>query len=800
MAVSRKDRNYIRDFGSTKSVRQLARELALSRDEVRQVLEELKQKGELKSEAPHPRLPILYEKSALSKTDYLWAAITAVSSFAVYLLTLAPDITGEDSGELITAAYTLGICHPPGYPLWCILGKLFTIIIPFGTIAYRVNFMSAFFAAWTIFFLFLVIRKITGNRIIAASASLVFAFSYEFWSQTTIAEVYTLDTFFVTASLLTILVWDENRSKRFLYVLALLCGLGCTNHHTMGPISLVFAGYVLLKARRGQINLKVVGICALLFTAMLSVYLYLPIRARANPYMNWGNPATMKNFLNHVMRAQYQKPAAEIYSHPFTEPGHITVHNWERFWRQIGIYGSEYVRQFRWFLFWLPILGLWAHLHRRKLDFFFFFSIFLLTSLGFIIYVDFNPERESIIFKDFLFIPSYIIATLWLGVALHWLLKALVNKTNWKWAHIGAPAAMLLLPTVNLFGNYYENDKSRYYFAIDYGNAIFDSMEEKAIIVPDLDHRIFTLLYFQGVLGMRPDVTIANKYGCIEEDLYRELIKKAEEAGKRDEIIPREKIEEHIILKNQNRPVYFPNAPIPSLPAEFAEVPEGLLFRVVRKADLPKYQKKVSGEYWKRYRFRNFGDARVARDLSADMIIIDYHYMRALSYYEEGKKREALQEIDKLRESAEGLKYLLNNLGNTLAMWGLYKEAIEFYEKALSCNPYYLNALCNAAKTYLLLKDYENCLKYLNRAFQVDPNHLDSQVIFAQMCIAKGKFDEAIYRLESIIGRSPGYFLPYRLLGFIYLNAKKDVGKASELFRKSLELNPNQADVRQLLQ
>ena len=70
--------------------------------------------------------------------------IVFLTSFYTYLHTLCPSVYVGDSGELITAAYTLGICHPPGYPVYCILGKIATIIFPYGNIAFRVNLVSVF--------------------------------------------------------------------------------------------------------------------------------------------------------------------------------------------------------------------------------------------------------------------------------------------------------------------------------------------------------------------------------------------------------------------------------------------------------------------------------------------------------------------------------------------------------------------------------------------------------------------------------------------------------------------------------
>jgi len=65
-----------------------------------------------------------------------WAlpVITGFGVFLIYLRTLAPSVVGGDTGELITVAYKMGVAHPPGYPLFTLLAKLFTFI-PFGTIA-----------------------------------------------------------------------------------------------------------------------------------------------------------------------------------------------------------------------------------------------------------------------------------------------------------------------------------------------------------------------------------------------------------------------------------------------------------------------------------------------------------------------------------------------------------------------------------------------------------------------------------------------------------------------------------------
>ena len=128
----------------------------------------------------------LYPGSYLDRAGPLAAAAI---SFAVYLWTLAPTVTGEDSGELIAAAYTLGIPHPPGYPLWCLLAKAFIQCVPYGEIAWRVNVMSAVFASLTVYVAGLIVLHLTRNRLAAFGGPMALAFSLEFWEQSVIAEV-----------------------------------------------------------------------------------------------------------------------------------------------------------------------------------------------------------------------------------------------------------------------------------------------------------------------------------------------------------------------------------------------------------------------------------------------------------------------------------------------------------------------------------------------------------------------------------------------------------------------------------
>ena len=95
----------------------------------------------LPASAPAPVPPLF------RKIDWLTFAITFGIVWTVYLLTLAPELTLEDSGELVTGAFYAGIPHPPGYPVWTIYSWLWTALLPIGNMAWRVSVGQAFSGA-----------------------------------------------------------------------------------------------------------------------------------------------------------------------------------------------------------------------------------------------------------------------------------------------------------------------------------------------------------------------------------------------------------------------------------------------------------------------------------------------------------------------------------------------------------------------------------------------------------------------------------------------------------------------------
>lgn len=232
----------------------------------------------------------------------LVGAVVGAGAFLLYLSTLAPTVLEFeppetfDSPMLQASAYTLGIGHPTGYPTYMILTHLFTYL-PFEDPGYRTNLASAAYAVVAVGAVYGAGLLLSRRIFAAAAGALAFAVSPTFWSQATIAEVYTLNALFIALVLFVLLLWREHRRDRHLLLAAFLTGLSLTHHLTSAlllPAALLF---VFLTDGRRLTDAKLLLKGAGLFLVGLTPYLYLPLRAAMEAPLNEADPSTPGRFL-----------------------------------------------------------------------------------------------------------------------------------------------------------------------------------------------------------------------------------------------------------------------------------------------------------------------------------------------------------------------------------------------------------------------------------------------------------------------------------------------------------------------
>jgi len=184
----------------------------------------------------------------LSREDYLTSIILISVTLFVYVLTSAPGVTlEEDSADFTNGVLTLGIVHPPGYPLYTLLGHLFSLL-PLGDPAFRVNLFSALWGSLCLGVVFLILRILSIERIHALFATLFLGFTTVYWSKTAIAEVYSFNGFLIACIFFWILTYNRDKKKSQLYFIFLTTCLALSNHYPLVILSGV--GLVFLLDRR----------------------------------------------------------------------------------------------------------------------------------------------------------------------------------------------------------------------------------------------------------------------------------------------------------------------------------------------------------------------------------------------------------------------------------------------------------------------------------------------------------------------------------------------------------------------
>src|SRR5262245_36284966 len=143
------------------------------------------------------------------------ATFVVLALFAVYTAGACPTIYVGDSGELAAAVHVLGIPHPTSYPLYVLLGKLWTVLVPIGSVAYRLSLFSALCAALACAALYRAGRELQLPLPAALLSALVFAFGSSFWGEANVQRVYALNALLVALATLAALRWNARRDPRW---------------------------------------------------------------------------------------------------------------------------------------------------------------------------------------------------------------------------------------------------------------------------------------------------------------------------------------------------------------------------------------------------------------------------------------------------------------------------------------------------------------------------------------------------------------------------------------------------------
>ncbi|MCK4417732.1 MAG: DUF2723 domain-containing protein, partial [Candidatus Latescibacteria bacterium] len=257
------------------------------------------------------------------RTHRIGGVIVFFIALGIYLKTMAPTVPFWDCGEFIATSYILGVPHPPGAPLFTLVGRVFSLLPLPGEVAARVNLISVLTSALAVLLLYLITVRLIklwrgepasfseklatyGGGVIAA---LSLAFSDTFWFNAVEAEVYAPAMFLLMLALWLSLLWlekhDQPGSLKYLLIIAFIFGIGGGIHILCWLTAPTILLMILLIDPKTLKNPKFWLFGVFLFALGYSTYFSLFIRSGLNPAIDENNPETLGSFIAFLQRKQY---------------------------------------------------------------------------------------------------------------------------------------------------------------------------------------------------------------------------------------------------------------------------------------------------------------------------------------------------------------------------------------------------------------------------------------------------------------------------------------------------------------
>jgi hypothetical protein len=521
----------------------------------------------------------------------------------VYLSTLSSVFVSQDTPEFIAASVTLGVGHPPGYPMFLLLGKLFSFL-PLRSIAYRVNLLTAILGVVATVLAYAVSRRFLRSalpprtsdgsasrnpafgaaaiELLSVAVALLVAFSSAFWSYTVFAEVYSLQMVSLLALvLLAFKTADEYPEVgRWFCLLCFTMGLALTVHTTMVIYAPAVLVLLLPKARVNRIRHLTVVLGAVLFLVGLSVYLYLPVRAATNPPINIGDPRTPRAFVELLTGRMYY----EVYQTPLKNLALSAQFFLASLFSEFPLFSPP-----------LALLGA-LFLGRRNCRLLLASLLVLAANLGFFGCLNQQAAPTRFYFPNYVFVPAYWIWALWMALGILSVGETVARAAGRRPGRAQRMALALpviyfsLLPLFALGLHYRTCDASRLFYRYDLSDYIFRRLKPGAIVLStDTVKIIFPLWYFQqaehryrDIQAVAPSLEQWNLNNIRRTPGLRFPTRTASLPPMSYARLSTEFFREFIELNSVTHPIYVSN-PDTTLTRGYHLVPDGYLFELSRR-------------------------------------------------------------------------------------------------------------------------------------------------------------------------------------------------------------------------
>ena len=500
-------------------------------------------------------------------------------SAVVFIYFQARGIPAGDSGDLITAAATFGVAHPPGYPLYTFLGWIASKV-PFFTVAWRVGFLSSLPHVLVLIMVYRLVYRTTKRPSAALFSCLVLAGNYVFFLYSVTPEVFAILDLFVVVMIYMVLRWEETGETSLLYGLSFLTGVSFTHHHMILFLFPALTWVIWSNRKKIPWSRAFFPRFVAMFVLGLVPYMYVLIAARGASIINWDHATTLENFMRLVSRADYGTFQSGVVM------GALPIQRLI----QVKLFVQYVFVDFRWFGALCILAGFW-YLWVKKRSYFYAYalSIALLGPL-FLFYASFPlSSRFTLATYERFLLPSYTLLAVVIGIGFSYLLHVaefmMRNIHVRRIMTVGLCAVGFIVPlviavtTVARFKGY-AADRTAEYLAYD----ILGSLPPDSLLVADRDTLLFTTQYVRYVMGVRPDVMVLHG-SMLSSENYRAIVasvfpRLSLPAGTDESYIS------HLLTQNTSKRGVFSYIRYKTESGWFW-VPHGIVYQLVHKDALP---------------------------------------------------------------------------------------------------------------------------------------------------------------------------------------------------------------------
>ncbi len=501
--------------------------------------------------------------------------IILVALFYIYFKNLTVDIYGGDVGDLVTAAYVAGVAHPPGYPLFTLLGFIATHI-PFSLpIVTKVAMISLFSAIGSLIIFRKIIAEFVRDTFIQIVAVLILAFSYLFWIYTEIPEVFALNLLLSLCIVYGSIKFYKTGSIRFLYITAFIFGLGFANHHTialLSPLPIVICTSKYKVLRKFKKRLLLIPMFFLLGTLP---YLYVPLAASRNSILNWDDARNLPNFINLILRSDYGTFSAGNFPKAVFD-GKILI---------LKQYLITVISSISFPAFCISLIGAIVGFKKHRVITIGMLVVILISGPIFIFYSGF-PIYDTFILgtAERFYLISSVLVLFFFPIGLFGIKTFFSSVFSKKLYATLLVSIFIIIPLLLFKANYLKTDLSLTHLGDNLAKDYFRNLPKNSVLIVEGDTKSFNAWYVHHVLGFRPDIELVQLGNIALTNKYFNSV--VEKNKNKPNVNDFDKFTDAIKEISKTRNVYS-TSPITLNKKEYVWVPSGLSVRLVNAIDKP---------------------------------------------------------------------------------------------------------------------------------------------------------------------------------------------------------------------